>query len=248
MYYNRNMSYFVLELIVGDNDMKNKEQRKDQMPIKKAIEDRERRIRKIEEDRLIAVQKFIDRCEYHRYGDDKNGFMDNYRTGTACSNMVGDRIRFILDKENMTVVELAQLSGVSRSTINRCLRQEYPDIPKAETLYKIISKLPCFLDDFLFSPDDIEEWQDAYCGYPIKIGEMYNDYEQLKTFVFAQLSLPLAYTGGERKYVMPPHIIELFSKQIFSAFETADALLDYEKEKTAPKGYIEDKIPMIEMD
>lgn len=228
--------------------MNNKEQSKDQMPIKKAIEDRERRRRKIEEDQLAAVQEFIDRCEYHRYGDEKNGFQNNYRTGTACGNMVGDRIRFILDKENMTVVELAQLSGVSRSTINRFLRQEYPDIPKAGTLHKIVGKLSCFLDDFIFSPDDIEEWKDAYCGYPIKMGEMYNDYEQLKTFVFAQLSLPLAYTDGAKKHVIPLQIVDLFSKQIFSAFETADALLDYEREKAVPKGYIEVKIPMIEMD
>ncbi len=47
---------------------------------------------------------------------------------------------------------------------------------------------------------------------------------------------------------MPAQVLDLLSKQIFSAFETADTLLEYEKDKKKPKGYFEEPVEFIDID
>ena len=217
-------------------------------PIAEAIEDKKSRQKKIEDDRTASIQEFYDRCIYHRYGDEENRYLNNYKTGTTCGNMVGDRIRFILAKENLTIKDLAERSGVGRSSLHRFLDPESPDIPKVATLDKIISKLPCFLDDFLYSPDNYQEWEKAYSGYPLNFGKSFCDYEKLKDYVILQLSLPVAYSDEEKKYKMPAQVLDLLSKQILSAFETADALLEYEKDKKKPNGYFEEPVEFVDME
>lgn len=217
-------------------------------PIAAAIENKKKREQKIENDRLAQIQQFYDRCIYHRYGVEENRYLNNYQTGTTCGNMVGDRIKFILAEEGMTITDLAERSGVGRSSLHRFLDPELPDIPKVATLDKIISKLPCFPDDFLYSPDDFQEWKDAYSGYPLDFGNTFCNYELLKEYIVMQLSIPVAYSAGNKKHKMPAQILDLLSKQIFSAFETADALLEYEMGKKAPKGYFEERVEFIDID
>lgn len=217
-------------------------------PIAEAIEDKKQREQKIKSDRLAQIQAFYDRCIYHRYGVEENHYLNNYKTGTTCGNMIGDRIKFILAEEGLTIKDLAERSGVGRSSLHRFLDPELPDIPKVATLEKIISKLPCFTDDFLYSPDNFEEWKDAYSGYPLDFGDVFCNYDRLKEYIIFQLSIPVAYTDGSKKYKMPAQILDLLSKQIFSAFETADALLEYEMGKKAPKGYFEERVELIDIE
>lgn len=217
-------------------------------PIAEAIEDKKNRQKKIEGDRLARIQEFYDRCIYHRYGDENNHYLNNYKTGTTCGNIVGDRIKFILEKEDITIKDLAERSGVGRSSLHRFLDSESPDIPKVATLDKIISKLPCFTDDFLYSPDNYQEWKNAYSGYPLNFGKSFCDYEKLRDYVIFQLSLPVAYNDENKKYKMPAQVLDILSKQIFSAFETADALLEYEKDKKKPKGYFEEPVEIVDID
>ena len=217
-------------------------------PIAEAIEDKKSRQTKIEDERIASIQEFYDRCFYHRYGYEANHYLNNYKTGTTCGNIVGDRIRFILAKENLTIKDLAERSGVGRSSLHRFLDPESPDIPKVATLDKIISKLPCFIDDFLYSPDNYQEWENAYSGYPLNFGKSFCNYEQLRDYVIFQLSLPVAYNDEKKKYKMPAQVLDLLSKQIFSAFETADTLLEYEKDKRKPKGYFEEPVEFVDID
>ena len=76
-------------------------------------------------------------------------------------------------KENLTIKDLAERSGVGRSSLHRFLDPESPDIPKVATLDKIISKLPCFADDFLYSPDNYKKWESAYSGYRLNFGKSF---------------------------------------------------------------------------
>jgi transcriptional regulator with XRE-family HTH domain len=217
-------------------------------PIAEAIEDKKNRQKKIEGDRLARIQEFYDRCIYHRYGDENNHYLNNYKTGTTCGNIVGDRIKFILEKEDITIKDLAERSGVGRSSLHRFLDSESPDIPKVATLDKIISKLPCFADDFLYSPDNYKKWESAYSGYRLNFGKSFCDYEKLRDYVIFQLSLPVAYNDENKKYKMPAQVLDILSNQIFSAFETADALLEYEKDKKKPKGYFEEPVEIADID
>lgn len=215
-------------------------------PIGDAIEDKKEREKKIQDDRTALIKEFYDKCIYHRYGIDADPGPKDYKTGTICGNMVGDRIKVILEKEGMNIKELAKWSGVARSSLHRFLDAEEPDIPKVATLDKIIRTLPIYLEDFLYSPDDFEEWKKGYTsGYVLNFGESIVDYDMFKRYAIFRLSLPVAYEQDGKKYKMPAHIVDLLSKQIFSAFETADALLEYEMEKRKPQGYYEDN-PKVE--
>lgn len=215
-------------------------------PIGDAIKDKKRRDKKIQSDRLKEIQDFYDKCIYHRYGTDETPCPNDYKTGTVCGNMVGDRIRFILKKENLTIKYLADWSRVARSSLHRFLDAEEPDIPKAETLDKIIRALPIHLEDFLYSPEDFEEWKEGYThGYMFVANETIVDYDMCKKLTLFRLSVPIAYEQDGKKYKMPAHIADLLSKQILSAFETADALLEYEMEKRKPQGYYEND-PKVE--
>ena len=69
-----------------------------------------------------------------------------------------------------------------------------------------------------------------------------------KANVIFQLSLPIAYNDEKKKYKMPAQVLDLLSKQIFSAFETADTLLEYEKDKRKPKGYFEEPVEFVDID
>ncbi len=207
--------------------MDERKPKRDEEGIKKEKEKNEQLKKRNAAKLLPDVQKFIDRCNYHRYGDEKNGFQDNYKTGTICGNIVGDRIRYILKSEGMTVLELAEQSKVDRSSLNRFLRRDYPDIPKPDTLLKIISKLPCFTEDFLYSPDDFQVWENAYSGYPLQFDKPVQDYEVWKSVITAQLSMQFAYQSGEKRYKIPPQIMDVLCKQIQSTFDTVDILLDY---------------------
>ena len=216
-------------------------------PIAKAINNKKRRNKKIQDARIEAIQEFYDKCIYHRYGVNDDPGPKDYKTGTTCGNMIGDRIRYILAREDISIKEFAKICGIGRSSFYRFMDTEEPDIPKVTSLYKIIKELPCFLDDFLYSPENYQAWEDAYSGYPLKFKGFLCDYEEFKQDVVFKLSLPAIYEDSEgKKHKMPAQIVDLLSKQIYSAFETADALLAYELEKRQPKGTLEVPEPVVE--
>ena len=47
---------------------------------------------------------------------------------------------------------------------------------------------------------------------------------------------------------MPAQVLDSLSHHIFSAFETSDTLLEYEKDKRKPKGYFEEPVEFVDID
>ncbi len=219
-------------------------------PMAKTMAEREMNKERILNAELRKIEEFYDICMKHRFGTKENGYSNDYMTGTTCGNIVGDRLKFILKEEKMTVKGFAEKSGVSRSSLIRFLDEKNPDVPKASTIKKIIDALPCCLDDFLYSPDDFKKWIRGYDVYTVHFeGDLVTEYEIFKSLSISWLSLPVVYKDEDedKKYQMPPHILELLSKQIFYALETTDALLEYEKTKRKPKGCYETPVESLEV-
>jgi transcriptional regulator with XRE-family HTH domain len=216
-------------------------------PIASALEDKRKREKKIQEMKIAMITDFHAKCIYHRFGTETTPGPNDYKTGSNCGNIFGDRVKLILEKEGMTIKELADSSGVARSSLHRFLDPEDADIPKVATMEKIIGALPIHLDDFVHSPDSFAIWEKDYIsGYVKPFGDVFVNYGDFKRFAILDLSTPLAYEQNGKKYQMPTEIVDLLSKQILSAFETADALLEYEMEKRKPQGYFK-STPKVEL-
>lgn len=210
---------------------------------------------KLEEERQNKVlEEFHKKC----VEADMNGL---YQTGTACGNMAGDRIKRIMHNLNLTIMELADATGVSRSSLQRYLRSKNPDIPKAPTLKKILSnKVFVFgVDLFTRYPDDYKRWEEEYDGgLPVEINGVdkpFTNYEQLKGYIINTLRNPLSYliskeiptdliedeeTGEMKKsqpqyditeVPMPEEIAHIFATHLLNVFDTIELLLEPEKQK-----------------
>ncbi len=197
----------------------------------------ENKKQKLKENKTAQIKAFQKKCIYHKDGDIADSGPQDYSTGTKCGNMVGDRIRFILNSEGMTITELEKRSGIRRSSLQRYLKEIDPDIPKASTLEKIIDALPCTFDDFLYSPEDFEKWKNGVRrGYILPLTMRSLDFNTLKFVVMDRLSRTLIYMVDGKYYDIPPHIVDLLVKQVYSAFEVAETLLEYEKLMPKSKG------------
>jgi transcriptional regulator with XRE-family HTH domain len=151
----------------------------------------------IEEIRQIRVlEAFREKCI-------EADFMGLYRTGTRCGNMVGDRIRRIMHNMGLTIIDLEAATGVSRSSLQRFLRDSTDtrktDIPKVATLKKILSnELFVFnVDLFTRYPDNYKKWEEAYDGgLPVEmdgVKKPFTNYDQIKGYLIDQLRNPLSY-------------------------------------------------------
>ncbi len=206
--------------------------------------------KKIKNERNDAIKAFRDRCIEYADGlvKDENGNIIKYKTGTKCGNIVGDRIRVMLNEAGMNITELAKKSGVGRSSLQRFLADEDPDVPTVSTLNKIIDAFPYPYDDFLFSADDFEEWKHGLVyGYAIPWSEDFLDYEQFMATVVSCFGQSFIYGDGMKKYRMPDHIVDFLCKHITLAFDATNALLEYEKMMDSPKAYYRHPVEAAEL-
>lgn len=200
--------------------------------------------KKLEKEKFSKIKEFLKICEKHKFDTTP----PDYKTGTKCGNMVGDRIRVMLQEENMTITDLAKKSGVSRSTLQRYLSNDDPDIPTAKKLDQVIAAFPYPYEDFLFSPEDFEEWKYGLVyGHAVQWTETFQDYDIFAASVIASFAQTFVYGDGIKKYRVPDHIMDLLIKQITTAFQTTNELLAYEKQKTNPKVYYMPTVDEIEI-
>ena len=213
---------------------------------KKIHSDNEKSAKKIQEKRIAKIRQFRNRCLEYRYGTVKNGDkIIEYKTGTMCGNIIGDRIRYILRQQKISVTDFAEQCGVGRNSLQRYLSESDPDIPTVKTLEKIINALPCALDDFIIFVDDYEKWQDGISNaYALALEEKYFDYEVFKYEMMESFYKTMVYEDNGKKYRMPLNVADVFIKQMLSVFETVNALLDYEKKMVKPKVFY--NLPVIE--
>ncbi len=241
----RSQRLLIEEFIKKKNEMKSSEEivLHNYARMEHLLHKKKKSKKKIEEERIAKIKEFHKTCVFHwEYG----GPMD-YKTGTKCGNMVGDRIGFILDKHNLTITDFAAQSGVSRSSLQRFLAEYNPDIPSVTTLDKIIKALPCVDEDFLYSPENIENWKSTIInGHPEELKEAYFYYDEFRDSLKKKLYDTLVYTDAGNLYRMPPHVADLFVTQIMSVFDTTDALLEYEKKQERSKIYYDLPVFTIE--
>ena len=103
----------------------------------------------------------------------------------------------------LTIIDLEAATGVSRSSLQRFLRDSTDtrktDIPKVATLKKILSnELFVFnVDLFTRYPDNYKKWEEAYDGgLPVEmdgVKKPFTNYDQIKGYLIDQLRNPLSY-------------------------------------------------------
>ena len=193
---------------------------------------------------LRHVKDFREICINYKYTDSSSG-LPEYKTGTICGNIVGDRIRYIKDHDkrlNYTVI--AKQAGISRDSLMRYLQHENPDIPKAQTLLDIITKgLHCNPDDFCYSPENFSVWEEAFSkalNLSITKTETRHSYETLKKEMESKILYGRwTYEDCGTTYPIPKDIMDVFRKQISAAFITIEYLLNYEMKSNKPRGFVE---------
>lgn len=224
-------------------------------PASKLEAKRKREEKKRLQETLAPLNDFLDIC-YRKYATSE------YKTGTKCGNMIGDRIRHILWLKEMTVLELAKKSGVGRSSLQRYLeknpdskkthKEESKDkfpFPRAITLYKVLQALNCEIADFVESPENYAQWENNFeNGYFFTISphDEPNDYYGWKESVKFSLKRRLAYSSPKGYRYVPNHIVETLTAQIYQAFDIADKMLEYEIKVSEAKGQV--PIKEIEID
>lgn len=224
-------------------------------PASKLESQKKREEKKRLQETLAPLKDFLDVC-YSKYASGE------YKTGTKCGNMIGDRIRHILWLKEMTVLELAEKSGVGRSSLQRYLeknpyskkshKEENNDkfpFPKAITLYKVLQALNCEIVDFVESPEKYAQWENDFeNGYFFTISphDEPKDYYAWKESVKLSLKQRLAYSSSKGYRYIPNHIVETLTTQIYQAFDIADKMLEYEIKVSEAKGQV--PIKEIEID
>lgn len=216
----------------------------DSSPATKILKDAEKQKENLEKEELKKLSDFIDIC-YNVYIDGE------YKTGTKSGNIIGERIRWLLKKSKMTVVELAKETGISRSRLQSYLSKncyettrklesgKHNILPKPCNLLKILEVFNCHVDDFIHSPKDIKIWKRDYEeGYylPFDLSEgLHQQYEAFKNYITAQLKFPFSYLIDNVEVPMPEKIREILSQQILHAFEAVDVLLQYDSKTNSAK-------------
>ena len=219
-----------------------KELKVDTPPIIEEAKKEKKQLTKEDKQRLRYAKSFIEVCLEYRYATKGKGY-PLYETGSVCGNMVGDRIRHIISLDpDLDIATVARRADIGRNSLMRYLRKEDPDVPKPQTLVNIIRYgLSCPVEDFCFSPENYDVWETTFDGKyddSIKDGADRNDYEIVKAITYANLMLPMVYKIDGVEYPVPRSILEVLSKQIHTAFETAELLLDYERRSAKPKGKV----------
>ena len=122
------------------NEMKNSGDvaRHNRERTKKIHSDNKKSAKQKQEKRIAKIRQFRDRCLEYKYGTVKDGDrIIEYKTGTKCGNIVGDRIRYILRQQKITVTDFSDQCGVGRNSLQRYLSESDPDIPTVKTLEKM---------------------------------------------------------------------------------------------------------------
>ena len=176
--------------------------------------------------------------EYKEVIDKRLSDFRKYCTEHYKDNIIGYRIKHILEDKFWNVEEFSKKSGVDVSIIYRTINGR---IPQIANLSKIVDALDCGIEVFAFKPEDNEYWQMVYDDdfrLAIDLEEAAAEklnYEVIRDMCIAYLRYSLTYMSHEkdnnREIVMPQEYADLLRKLIYHSFETIDALIEQEREK-----------------
>lgn len=154
-------------------------------------------------------------------------------------NIIGYRIKHILEDKVWTVEEFSKKSGIDVSIIYRTINGR---IPQIANLSKIVDALDCGIEVFTCKPEDNEHWQMIYdddfrlaIDLEALAGEKVG-YEMIRDFCMAYMRYTLTYMSHEdennKEIVMPQEYADLFRKLMYHSFETIDTLVENERKKS----------------
>ena len=154
---------------------------------------------------------------------------------TSMPNLIGERIRFLRKRYDLTQDEFADLAHVSRNTIIRC---EHDGVaPTMENLEKMVLHL-CSIDEFTENPFEFEKWK---AGFDEMVALDPSEYqfmelEDLRGKIHKYLEEYTLYsTNRGRKTYLSKEEQNLFMRQIDANF---DIILHMQRKTRAHIQYI----------
>lgn len=110
--------------------------------------------------------------EYSKYTKDKEAFAKSKGKDpkklvgfhafefTPEHNYIGERIVFLMNKNNQEVADFCRNLNISRSSLHRYIKGTH--VPSEKLLQKIVAALFVDVADFAFEPDNFEEWKNSF--------------------------------------------------------------------------------------
>ena len=158
------------------------------------------------------------------------------------NNILGKRISIIRKKNGLTQDELAEKSGINRSTIIYVEKGKGKELSYYGTIEKIVAALDCSITNFISYPDNQRVWERVFSVISAPISD--KDYEEngglvegpvtvelnhLKQRIFQLLETDyVSYkkNTNDEDILVPPKYLEVLRMEIYKSFQTIDFLLN----------------------
>lgn len=139
-------------------------------------------------------------------------------------SFIGDRIEFLMGRNNQEIAEFCRNIGMSRSSLHRYIKGSH--LPSEKSLRKIIEGLYVSVADFCYEPEDFDKWKSAF----EKSAES-NDIFLFKEKMLEQLRINnFTYKNNGIIMRLPNRYFELFRNLVKDSFEVLD-LIPHDKQK-----------------
>lgn len=149
-----------------------------------------------------------------------NGKEINY-TGES---FIGERIDFLMGKNNQEIAEFCRNIGMSRSSLHRYIKGSH--LPSEKSLRKIIEGLYVSVADFCYEPENFEKWKSAF-----EQSSDNNDFFKFKENILKQLRINnFTYQNNGITMRLPNRYFELFRNLVKQSFDILE-LLPHDKQK-----------------
>lgn len=122
---------------------------------------------------LIAKQKPL--VEQFKK-DQAKAKINNKEIAYEGESYIGERIAFLMKKNNQEVAEFCRNIGMSRSSLHRYIKGSF--LPSEKSLRKIIEGLFVSVADFCYEPNDFEKWKSAF-GKANEVNDIFKFKEEL---------------------------------------------------------------------
>ena len=170
---------------------------------------------------LLAKQKpLVEQFKKKQAIAQANGKEINYDS----DSFIGERIEFLMGKNNQEIAEFCRNIGMSRSSLHRYIKGSH--LPSEKSLRKIIEGLYVSIADFCYEPNDFEKWKSAF-----ETSSDINDIFKFRDEILAQLRINnFTYQNNGITMRLPNRYFELFRNLIKDSFGVFE-MLPHDKQK-----------------
>ena len=133
-------------------------------------------------------------------------------------SFIGERIEFLMKKNNQEIAEFCRNVGMSRSSLHRYIKGSH--LPSEKSLRKIIEGLYVSVADFCYEPNSFEEWKKAFEKTSGK-----NDIFKFRDSILRELRInSFTYQNNGVTMRLPNRYYELFRNLVKQSFEILELL------------------------